>query len=56
MKAIRLHQTGGPEVLQLDEINRPIPEPGEVLVKAHSIGVGLADHYVLLGRTHLRLH
>ena len=50
MKAIRLHQTGGPEVLQLDEINRPIPEPGEVLVKAHSIGVGLADQLVRNGR------
>ena len=50
MNAIRLHHTGGPEVLQLDEINRPTPGPREVLVRAHSIGVGLADQLVRNGR------
>lgn len=50
MKAIRLHRTGGPEVLQLDEIDRPEPGPGQVLVKAHSIGIGLADQLVRDGR------
>lgn len=50
MKAIRLHRTGGPDVLQLDDIARPEPGPGEVLVKAHSIGVGVADQLVRNGR------
>ncbi|HCP01413.1 MAG: alcohol dehydrogenase [Alphaproteobacteria bacterium] len=50
MRAIRLHQTGGPEVLQLDEVKRPEPEPGQVLVTAHSIGIGLADQLVRDGR------
>ena len=38
MKAVRLHKTGGPEVLQLDEVPMPEASPGQVLVKAHSIG------------------
>ena len=50
MKAIRLHRTGGPEVLQLDEINRPEPGPGEVLIKTHSIGVGIPDELIRDGR------
>lgn len=50
MKAVRLHRTGGPEVLQLDEVPTPDPAPGEVLVKAHSIGVGIADQLVRTGR------
>ena len=50
MRAIRIHQTGGPEVLQIDEVDRPEPGPGQVLVKAHSIGIGLADQLVRDGR------
>ncbi|MDA0786939.1 MAG: zinc-dependent alcohol dehydrogenase family protein [Proteobacteria bacterium] len=50
MKAVRLHRTGGPDVLQLDEIERPEPAPGQVLVKTHSIGIGLADQLVRDGR------
>ena len=50
MKAVRLHKTGGPEVLQIDEV--PIPEPGpeQVLVQAHSIGTGIPDQLVRTGR------
>jgi NADPH2:quinone reductase len=50
MKAVRLHHTGGPEVLQLDEIERPGITSGQVLVKAHSIGVGIADQLVRNGQ------
>jgi len=50
MKAVRLHRTGGPEVLQLDEIDRPTPGPGQILVKAHSIGVGIPDELIRDGR------
>jgi NADPH2:quinone reductase len=49
MKAIRLHETGGPEVLQLDEVPTPEAGPGQVLVKAHSIGVGIADQLIRTG-------
>ena len=43
MRAIQFSAPGGPEVLEVIEL--PIPEPGfgEVLVRAHSIGVGKPD-------------
>ena len=50
MKAVRLHKTGGPEVLQIDEVPMPEAGPGQVLVKAHSIGAGIPDQLVRTGR------
>jgi NADPH2:quinone reductase len=43
MRAIRYHQTGGPEVLRLEEIPEPEPGPGEVLLRVHAAGVNFAD-------------
>lgn len=43
MKAIRIESHGGPEVLQLVDIPKPAPGEGQVLVKAHAIGVGKPD-------------
>jgi len=43
MKAIRFHETGGPEVLRLDEVEKPRPQPGQALVKIHAVGVNFAD-------------
>src|SRR5258707_1300488 len=42
MKAIRVHQFGGPEVLKLEEIPTPKPDAGQVLVRGASGGVGTA--------------
>jgi NADPH:quinone reductase-like Zn-dependent oxidoreductase len=39
MRAIRVHQYGGPEQLRLEEIARPQPREGEVLVKINAAGV-----------------
>ncbi|HVU70383.1 MAG TPA: NADP-dependent oxidoreductase, partial [Ktedonobacteraceae bacterium] len=39
MRAIRVHQYGGPEQLCLEEIECPQPQEGEVLVKIHAAGV-----------------
>ena len=39
MKAIQISRTGGSEVLDYVELPTPRPGPGEVLVKAHAIGV-----------------
>lgn len=50
MRAIRIHETGGPEVLRLDEVPTPEAGPGQVLVKTHSIGIGIADQLVRTGR------
>jgi NADPH2:quinone reductase len=45
MKAIRVHKTGGPEVLVLDEIPVPEPKTGEARVKIEAIGVNFIDIY-----------
>jgi NADPH:quinone reductase-like Zn-dependent oxidoreductase len=49
MKAIRLHEFGGPEVLRYDEVPIPEPTPGEVLVRVHAVGVNPPDWYVREG-------
>ncbi|WP_328453462.1 NADP-dependent oxidoreductase [Amycolatopsis sp. NBC_00438] len=49
MKAIRLHEFGGPEVLRYDDVPVPEPGPGEVLVRVHAIGVNPPDWYVREG-------
>ena len=45
MRAIRVHETGGPEVLRLEELPVPEPGPGEVLVRLEAIGVNFIDTY-----------
>jgi NADPH:quinone reductase len=45
MKAIRIHQPGGPEELRLDEIPVPQPGPGQALVKLAASGVNFIDVY-----------
>jgi NADPH:quinone reductase-like Zn-dependent oxidoreductase len=39
MRAVRVHQYGGPEQLQPEEIPLPVPLDGEVLVRVHATGV-----------------
>src|SRR5258706_14919735 len=49
MKAIRVHQFGGPEVLQLDEVPAPLAGPGQILVRVHAAGVNPVDTYIRSG-------
>ena len=51
MKAVRFHSHGGPEVLRLDEIPAPVPQPGEALVRVRTAGVNYADIYQRTGVT-----
>nr|WP_315424754.1 NADP-dependent oxidoreductase [uncultured Pedobacter sp.] len=43
MKAVRIHEFGGPEVLSIDEIPVPQPAPDEVLIKVHATSVNPVD-------------
>ena len=43
MKAIRFHAPGGPEVLRLEDVPRPVPKAGEVLVQVQAAGVNPVD-------------
>jgi NADPH:quinone reductase len=49
MKAIRVHQFGGPEVMQLEDIPAPQPAAGQLLVKIRAAGVNPADTYARTG-------
>lgn len=48
-KAIRIHQTGGPEVLQLEDIELPAPAKGEVRIRHHAIGLNFIEIYFRKG-------
>jgi NADPH:quinone reductase len=50
MRAIQVSKTGGPEVLELVEIPRPVPKSGEVLVRIAASGVNFIDTYFREGR------
>jgi len=45
MRAIRIHETGGPEVLRLEDVDLPGPGKGEVRVRQHAVGVNFIDTY-----------
>lgn len=49
MKAIRIYQHGGPEVLKYEDVAVPEPGPGEALVEIHVSGVNFVDTYVRSG-------
>jgi len=49
MKAIEIHETGGPEVLQLADLPIPAPGPGQVLIRVEAIGVNFIEIYFRKG-------
>ncbi len=48
-KAVRFHKTGGPEVLQLDDVQVGAPGQGQVRVRHTAIGVNFVDTYQRTG-------
>jgi len=50
MKAIRVHATGGQDALHLEEIEQPVPGPGQALVKVAFAGLNFIDIYQRLGQ------
>jgi NADPH2:quinone reductase len=49
-KIVRFHETGGPEVLQLDDVELAAPGPGELRLKIRAIGLNRADAAYRRGR------
>ena len=49
MKAVRVHQFGGPEVLRLEEVAEPSPRAGEAVVAIDAAGVNYIDVYFRTG-------
>jgi NADPH:quinone reductase-like Zn-dependent oxidoreductase len=55
MKAVRIHDYGGPEVLRYEEAPRPEAASGEVLIRVHAAGVNPVDWKVRAGFARDRL-
>jgi NADPH2:quinone reductase len=49
MRAIVIHKTGGPEVLQFEEVELAAPGPGQASVRNHAVGVNYLDIYFRTG-------
>ena len=49
MRAVRVHQPGGPDVLRYEEVPTPEPKPGEALVEIDAVGVNFIDVYKRTG-------
>src|SRR2546430_15748841 len=50
MQSIRQQAFGGPEVLRLAEVERPVPLPTEVLVRVRAVGVNPVEAVIRSGR------
>jgi NADPH2:quinone reductase len=49
MKAIRVHEFGGPEVMRLEEVPDPLPGSEQVLIRVSAVGVNPVDTYIRSG-------
>ena len=50
MKAIRIREFGGPEVMNVEDIEQPLPAPDELLVKVYASGVNPVDWVIRNGK------
>ena len=50
MKAIRISEFGGPEVMKLEDVPELVPGPGQVLVRVRAVGVNPVDTYIRAGQ------
>jgi len=51
MKAVRVHSFGPPEVISLEDVSKPEPADGEVVVQVKAAGVGPWDALIRSGRS-----
>lgn len=49
MKAIRVHEFGGPEVMKLEDLADPVGGPGQVVVEVKAVGVNPVESYIRTG-------
>ena len=49
MKAIIFTEYGSPDVLQLKDVDKPLPKDNEVLIKVHAASANPADWHIMRG-------
>ncbi|MGW4982527.1 NADP-dependent oxidoreductase [Streptomyces mirabilis] len=54
MKAVRFHEYGGIDVLRVEEVDRPAPGPGQVLVEVRAAGIQPGETMIREGARHGR--
>src|SRR5438105_8323848 len=53
MKAIVYHEFGGPEVLRLEEVDKPVPKDNQILVKVRALSLNPLDWHFMEGTPYL---
>ena len=53
MKAILYKKYGSPDVLKLEEVEKPAPKNNEVLIEVHAASVNTGDYYFMTGKPFL---
>ena len=54
MRAVRFHEYGGIDVLQVEEVPRPVPGPAQVLVEVRAAGIQPGEVHIRTGELHER--
>lgn len=54
MKAVRFREYGGVDVLRVEEVERPVPGPGQVLVEVRAAGIQPGEVHIRTGELHER--
>ena len=49
MKAVRIHEDGGPEVLRYEDVEDPVPGEGEILIRLHAASLNHLDCWIRQG-------
>ncbi|MDQ6825890.1 MAG: zinc-binding dehydrogenase [Candidatus Eremiobacteraeota bacterium] len=49
MRAVRLHEIGGPQQMRIDAIDNPVPSPGEILVRIRAAALNHRDIFITQG-------
>src|SRR5918911_2074305 len=49
MKAVRIHEDGGPEVLRYEDVEDPVPSEGEILIRLHAASLNHLDCWIRQG-------
>ncbi|HLE78301.1 MAG TPA: quinone oxidoreductase [bacterium] len=55
MRTVRIHETGGPEVMRIEDLPVPQPEDGQAVVRLDAAGINFIDIYHRLGQYRLSL-